>query len=183
MAKVAFITQWGDIPVHEPSPSGSHYENKYAEELDEYGKKHLAVVGKINIYEKIQRDMESCDIYNILNRVAHGDLSALNQREGTYIDCTNMPTTLMEYQNIVLKAKAEFYELPVEVRKQFDNSPEMYVSEMGTQAFLDKLAPYNEKMAKIKEAGNLAEYEKRVMEQAKFENDVAKAKGVTNEQE
>ena len=58
----------------------------------------------------------------------------------------------------------------------------MYVSQMGTEEFLNKLAPYNEKIAKIKEAGNLAEYEKRVMEQAKFENDVAAAKGVTNEQ-
>ena len=182
MTKVNFVTQWGDIPVHEPSPSGSIYANKYTEQLDEYGKKILVVTGKTNIYERIQRDLESCDIYNILNRVSHGDLSALSQREGTYIDCTNMPTTLMEYQNIVLKAKAEFYELPIEVRKEFDNSPEMYVSQMGTEEFLNKLAPYNEKIAKIKEAGNLAEYEKRVLDQAKFENDVAKAKGVTDEQ-
>lgn len=183
MGKLPFLTQWGEIPAHEPTPTGDIYENKYSEQLDEYGKKQLVVVGKINIEEKIQQDLESVNIYNILNRLSHGDLTALNQREGTYIDCTNMPTTLMDYQNIVLKAKAEFYELPIEIRKEFDNSPEAYVSQMGTQEFLDKLAPYNEKIAKIKEAGNLAEYEKKVMEQAKFEADVAKAKGVANEQE
>ena len=183
MSKIPFYTQWGELPPHNPTPKGSKYANKYSEQLDEYGKKKLIVVGKTNIYEMIQQDLEDCNIYNILNRVANGEFSALKQREGTYIDCTNMPTTLMEYQNIVLKAKEEFYELPIEVRKEFDNSPEMYVSQMGTEEFLNKLAPYNEKIAKIKEAGNLAEYEKRVLEQAKFEKDVAKAKGVTNEQE
>lgn len=50
---------------------------------------------------------------------------------------------------------------------------------MGTQEYLDKMAPYNKKIKEIKEAGSLKEYEKRVQEQAKFENDVAKAKGAT----
>lgn len=177
MSKLPFFTQWGELPPKKFTPEGSIYENKYAEEINENGKKALKVTGQTNIYEIIQQDLENVNIYNILNRLSRGDLTALNQREGTYIDCTNMPTTLMDYQNIVLKAKQEFYELPVEVRKEFDNSPEQYVSEMGTQSFLDKLAPYNEKIAKIKEAGNLEEYNKKVAAQAKFEKDVAAAKG------
>lgn len=183
MANIAFLTQWGKLPERIPTPSGSDYENKYIEQLDEYGKKTLVLNGQVNRFEQIQEHAEECDIYNIINRYNNGDLMAFQQRKGTYVDVTNMPTTLMEYQNIVLKAKQEFYDLPIEVRREFDNSPDMYVGQMGTQEFLDKLAPYNEKIAKIKEAGNLAEYEKRVMEQAKFEADVAKAKGVTNEQE
>ena len=181
MANIAFLTQWGKLPERIPTPSGSDYENKYIEQLDEYGKKTLVLNGQVNRFEQIQEHAEEC--YNIINRYNNGDLMAFQQRKGTYVDVTNMPTTLMEYQNIVLKAKAEFYELPIEVRREFDNSPEMYVGQMGTEEFLQKLAPYNEKIAKIKEAGNLAEYEKRVMEQAKFEADVARAKGVANEQE
>ena len=37
--------------------------------------------------------------------------------------------------------------------------------------------PYDAKVAAIKEAGSLKEYNKRVAEQAKFEKDVAAAKG------
>ena len=87
----------------------------------------------------------------------------------------------MEAHNIVIKAKQDFYTLPLEVRKEFDNSPEMYVSEMGTESFEKKMAPYNKKIAEIAAAGNLEEYNKKVAAQAKFEKDVSIAKGEGNE--
>ena len=87
----------------------------------------------------------------------------------------------MEAQNIVIKAKQEFYTLPLEVRKEFDNSPEMYVSEMGTETFNKKMAPYNKKIAEMNNASSLEEYNKKVAAQAKFEKDVSIAKGVANE--
>ena len=34
MAKLPFLTQWGEIPEHEATPAGDIYENKYAEELE-----------------------------------------------------------------------------------------------------------------------------------------------------
>lgn len=67
-----------------------------------------------------------------------GDLSALNQRETIYADVTEMPKTLMEAQNLVLKAKQEFEQMPLEVRKLFDNSPEKYVEEMGEKYSLKR---------------------------------------------
>ena len=42
------------------------------------------------------------------------------------------------------------------------------------------MAPYNKKLAEIKEAGTLKEYEKQVRAQAKFEKDVAAEKGAEN---
>ena len=87
----------------------------------------------------------------------------------------------MESQNIVLRAKQEFEKMPVEVKELFHNSAEEYVSEMGSKEFLEKMAPYNKKIAEIKEAGSKAEYDKKVAAQAKFENDVAAAKGGSNE--
>ena len=163
--------------------SGSDYEDEFIEEIGEDGKIQLVKIGEHNVYADHQVDLESTKIENILHAVAMGDLSALQKREAMYVDVTNMPKTLMEAQNIVIKAKQEFYNMPLEVRKEFDNSPEKYVSEMGTQEFLDKMAPYNEKMKNIQEAGNLEAYNKKVAEQAKFEKDVESAKGVaTNEQ-
>ena len=129
----------------------------------------------------IQSHLEETKIENILHAVAMGDLNALNQREIFYADTTTMPKTLMEVQNIVVKAKEEFETFPLEVRELFNNSCEQYVSEMGTEGFLEKLAPYNKKISEIKEAGNMKEYQKKVAEQAKFEKDVAAAKGGTEE--
>lgn len=168
------------VPEKKKTESGSRYLNTYQEEIDkDTGKKHLVKSGETNIYAMIQEDLEDSKIENILKRAALGDLKALNQRETLYVDATNMPKTLMEAQNIVLKAKQEFETLPLEVRKEFDNSAEKYISEMGTKEFTDKMGPYNKRIAEIEEAGNLEEYEKKVKAQAKFENDVAAAKGGT----
>lgn len=168
-----------NVPEKKKTISGTRYLNTYQEEIDkETGKKHLVKSGQTNIYAMIQEDLEQSKIENILQRVALGDLNALNQKETLYIDASNMPKNLMEAQNVVLKAKQEFEKLPLEVRKEFDMSAEKYISEMGTKEFMEKMSPYNERIAKIEEAGSLKEYEKRVKEQAKFEKDVAAAKGV-----
>lgn len=161
-----------------PVPEGSEWQPVYQEQINEKtGKKEIVKIGETNIYEKIQADLESTKIENILHQVAMGDLAALNQREGTYFDATTMPKNLMEAQNLVIRMKDEFNKMPTEVKELFHNSAEEYVFEMGTDNFNEKMAPYNKKIADIKEAGSLKEYNKRVAEQAKFEKDVAAAKG------
>lgn len=161
---------------------GDEYLNEYQESISKDGEKHLIISGKKNIYQMIQADLESTKIENILHASAMGDLQALQQREAFYVDATTYPKSLMEAQNIVLKAKAEFDTFPMEVKELFHNSSDAYIAEMGTKEFLDKLAPYNKKISDIREAGSLKEYQKKVAEQAKFEKDVETAKGGTNEQ-
>lgn len=164
-----------------PTEAGNHYINEYQEEIAKDGKKELVKIGEKDVYEMIQVDLESTKIENILHAVAMGDLQALQQKEALYVDTTTMPQNLMEAQNIVIKAKSEFEKLPLEVRKEFDYSAEKYVSEMGTKEFLEKLAPYNKKMAAIKEAGNMEEYNKKVAAEAKFQKDVKAAMGGNEE--
>lgn len=161
------------------SPTGNGMLNVYQEQIDKKGHKGLVKTGETNVYEMIQADLEQSRIENILHRLAMGDLEALNQKNATYFDATVMPKELRDTLNIVLKAKYEFEKMPVEVKELFHNSPDEYVSQMGTKEFLDKMTPYNKKIADIAEAGSMKEYEKRVQEQAKFEQDVAKAKGET----
>lgn len=168
-----------NTPKFDPTPSGDEYLNVYQEEILKDGTKGLVCTGKKNVYAMIQEDLESTKIENILKAVAMGDLSMLRSQEPIYIDATTMPKTLMEAQNIVIKAKGEFDKMPDEVRKQFDYNADLYVSMMGTPEFLDKMSGYNDKLKAIKEAGSLKEYEKKVAAQAKFENDVAAAKGGT----
>lgn len=168
-------------PKRIPTNPGDRYLNEYQESISKDGSKELIIIGKKDIHEMIQKDLESCKIENILHAVAMGDLNALQQRECFYADATTMPKTLMEAQNLVIRARQEFDKLPLEVKREFDNSAEKYVSMMGTPEFLDIMAPYNKKMKDIQEAGSLKEYQNKVAAQAKFEKDVAAAKGVTNE--
>lgn len=149
--------------------SGSRYENEYQEEIDKKsGRKELVVIGKKDVYALIQSDLESTKIENILHKLAVGDLSVLRQAELTYVDEDDFPHSLMEAQNIVIKAKNEFDKMPVEVKKLFNNSPEQYVSEMGTDEFIKKLSPYNDEIKKKAKDEKDAEFNAAVAEQVAF---------------
>lgn len=167
-----FFTIYNKPPAN-PTPAGNHFINTYQEVINKNGVKTLEKTGQTDVYELIQQDAESCKIENILKRVAMGDLEALNQREATYVDATTLPKNLMEAQNLQLRLKDEFYKMPLEVRKAFENSPEKYVSLMGTDEFKEIMAPYNEKIAKIAMEKNDKEYRKKVSEGAKLNYDIA----------
>lgn len=168
-----------------PTPNGTIYLNEYQEEINDNGQLNLVKIGQKNIYLMIQEDADSVDIRNILHSVAMGDLQALKQREATYYDATTLPNNLKDMQNIVLKARDEFYKMPVEVRREFRNDPDVYVSEMGTKEFIEKLAPYNDKILAISKEKSDKEYRKKVKEGAKLnidiENEMKIMKGDTAE--
>lgn len=159
-----------------PAEAGTEYLGDYQEHINKKtGKLELEKIGETNVYEIIQTHAEEIKIENILHAVAMGDMAALQQREATYCDATTMPKNLMEAQNLVIRLKDEFYKMPIEVRKEFGNDPEQYVSEMGTEEFNTKMAPYNEKIAKIAEEKNYKEYQKKVQEGAQLNYDIKKA--------
>lgn len=166
-----------DRPETVPTEPGNMFLDVFQEEIKKDGSHEIVPIGKKNIYEMIQADLESTKIENILHALAMGDLQALQQREAMYFDATTMPKNLMEVENLVCKAKQEFESFPLEVKELFNHSADQYVAEMGTKEFFDKMSPYNKKMADIEAAGSAKEYEKKVAAQAKFESDVAAARG------
>lgn len=162
--------------------AGSRYENTYQEQIDKKsGKKHLVKVGETCVYDIIQSDFESTKIENILHKLAMGDFSVLKQAELTYVDEKDFPKDLMEAQNIVVKAKAEFDKFPAEVKELFHNSPEEYVSEIGTDEFIDKMSPYNDSIAKRKKDEETANFNAAVAEQVAFNKAVDAAMGKESE--
>lgn len=153
------------------------YFTKYIEVINDEGEYYLEPYETVNQFEITQKYKDECSIENVLKASAVGDLSMLNQREGTYIDATGLPKTLAESQNLVIRMKREFEDMPSEVKKLFNNSPEKYVNMMGTKEFNDIMAPYNKKISDIRDAGSLVEYNKKVAAQAKFNKDVKAAEG------
>lgn len=157
--------------------SGSIYENTYQEEINKKsGKKELVRIGQTNVYEIIQQDAEASKMVNIIQKLAMKDYSVLKEAKLTYVDENDFPKSLMEAQNIVIKAKAEFDKMPAEVRQLFNNSPEQYVSEIGTDDFIKKLTPYNEEIKKRYQKEEDDKFNKAVADQIRFDNAVAAGK-------
>ena len=153
--------------------SGSRYENTYQEQINKKsGEKQLVKVGETCVYDIIQADLEQSKIENIIHKLAMGDYSVLKQAQLTYVDENDFPHSLMEAQDIVIRAKAEFDKFPSEVKKEFNNSPEQYVSEMGTDEFIKKMSPFNDEIAKKQKEEDQAAYNAKVAETAAFNNAV-----------
>lgn len=136
--KPVFYNRTAKRPTR-PSPIGSKEMDVYEVEIDSTGHKALVKTGKTNVYDRIQASLESTKIENIIRRATAGDLTALAQTNGQYLDCTDMPQSLAEMQNLVLKLQQEFDKLPLEVRKKYDMSAEKYIADYGTETWAKNL--------------------------------------------
>lgn len=109
------------------TPCGSQMADKYEMKLDKNGHKVLEKVGEINIYDKIQESLEGCKIENIINRIMAGDTSMLRNSPGVYMDCTELPKSLMELQNLNIKLENQFMALPVDERAKYNHNVGEYL--------------------------------------------------------
>lgn len=120
-------------------PVGSKFMDTYEYSIDEKGHKSLVKTGEKDIYTPIQESLESTLIENVLQRAALGDPLALEKVHGQYIDTSEMPANLAEAQNKIISLKNQFNSLPVDVRRQFDFSPEQFIHEFGTNDWAYKM--------------------------------------------
>lgn len=133
----------------EYAPLGSETAPVYEYRINEKtGKRIMVQVGETNVYEKIQASLESSKLENIIRQATNGDPTILNQREGQYIDISEIPTNMIDMQNMILRANGEFEKLPAETRKQFENSTEKYISMYGSEEWAKIMGLYQEPEAK-----------------------------------
>ena len=131
------------------SDSGSKFLDQYAFEFDEKGEVRATTLHKtdkpLNVYERIQADYPSTDINLLMERFALGDTSAINVREGAYIDVTKMPSNFAELFDRINETQRIFDELPADLKQEFNNSYEEFWSEYGTDEFFSKVDNYNDR--------------------------------------
>ena len=101
------------------------------EEIVKDGRRSLEITGKDNLFEVVQSSKEESLVYNIISRYQRGDLMALNQRVGQYMDVVGMPTNLAEAHQALIDAQRTFDSLPADVRKKFDNSFDLYLEQVA----------------------------------------------------
>ena len=141
-----------DIKNGNPSPAGSRVRIIYGERIDSNGRRYLYEKGTEDIYEKIQENKDTCDLNRIVQRYLLGDESVLNRYTPSFIDATGMPTSLAEAQNSIIRITEEFFTLPLDIRKKFDNSPEKFINSWGSPEFREifEIKPNNESVDNLK---------------------------------
>lgn len=101
---------------------------------------------KINMYDFIQESREDTEIYPTLEKYGCIDKMMLN-REDVYTDYTELQKLggLRGVKDFEIKAKNMFYNLPTEIRKEFDNDINKFTK--GADDFIKKLKEEDEKKA------------------------------------
>lgn len=105
----------------------------------ETGAKVLKIVGRENIYEKIQECLEPTKIENIIRRFEEGDPTALGHGSGIYADISDMPTNIIEAQKRIQDVQAKFASLPIDIKEKFGNDPTVFMAEILSGEGLQKL--------------------------------------------
>lgn len=126
-----------DSHIRIESNPGSRVVDVMAPVVDDDGRITLVVAGKHDLYSEIQSHRDSVDIHLILQRYKNGDLTALNQRAGSFMDISDMPANYHELINTITATRQYFDALDPEVRKKFDDDFGNFVESFGSQAFVD----------------------------------------------
>lgn len=108
--------------------------------------------GKDNYYEYIQSFAESVDINKTIQKFINGDVNALNQRKGEFIDCTQFPTNYAEVLNVINNATNLFNSLSLDERAQFNFNLNEFIASIGTDKYNEVLGVKpvkNEEISKL----------------------------------
>ena len=118
---------------------GSPVKVLYSGKYDANGRVVLEKKGQENLYDYIQSFRDSVDLNVILARFTNGDVEALNKAQGFYADVTDFPKNMADALNRINQAEEMFKSLPLEVRQRFDCSFEQFLSQSGTEDWLQKM--------------------------------------------
>lgn len=122
------------------SDSGNQFHVKYSPRVLENGELKLVESGKDDIQSMINSFRDTTDMSFILNRLAVGDTSVLNQRPALFGDFTQMPTTYAEALQLVIDGRRQFDALPLDVKNSFNNDFRQFLASAGTPEWSEKLS-------------------------------------------
>lgn len=117
-------------PVTVAVPVGGVTAPLYEEHItDDF--RGLVIVGQTNLFDYVQASKDDTLIYNLLDRYVKGDITALLSKKGQFLDCTGMPSTLAEAQQLMINAAERFNRLSSEQRAKFKDVHD-YVQKVAT---------------------------------------------------
>ena len=144
-----------NCPATIPSCSGTPYDKVYQFKFVN-GVKVLTDTGeRINTYEVIQADAESCAISNIIAKCT--DVSALRANASQMFDATKLPSCMEDYMNLQIKLNRQFDALPVDTRAKFNNNVNLFISSFGTDYWNESMNVKPEQTASTQPSSSSAQ--------------------------
>lgn len=122
----------------------------------------IKIKGKdINVYDMIQESREDTEIYPTLEKYGCIDKIKLN-RESVYTDWTELQKMqgLRGIKDQQIAAENMFYNLPKEIRKEFDNNINKFTKE--AEEFVNKLKSEDEKIKNLEKQAYIEQAKKEV---------------------
>ena len=121
------------------SNPGSPIHQLYAPKVESDGSITLVEAGVENTDDYIQSFAESTDIHVLMKRIQNGETDLLMKRPGSYGDFTKMPKTYAEMLQLQLDSVRLFNSLPVDVKEKFNNDPNQFMAQSGTEDWFKKI--------------------------------------------
>lgn len=140
-----------------PTEAGESVRRTYLWERNEKGEKVLKLDQIIDQQAEIDSYLEETKIENIVRRASIDPNIAARiapDLGGGIQDFTEMPNTLAELQNIMIRAEQIWDEVPKEIKLKFDNNVDKFIASFGTVEWAKNLGIYQEKQkeAEVTEA-------------------------------
>lgn len=143
-----FITPYGEHPS-EPSEAGRKMQDEYGYEINKKGQKVLVKTGETNLWQKIQDELESTKIENILAQAAVGDMTHFRP-DGIYADVADMPKTLVEAQQQIHALETMWEGIPNDIKEKYNHDVGEFVAKAGSDEWLTDMGIIGAEIEEVK---------------------------------
>ena len=136
-----------------PTEAGESVRRTYLWERNEKGEKVLKLDQEIDRQAEIDSYLEETKLENIIRRASIDPNIAARiapDLGGDIQDFTEMPHTLAELQNIMIRAEQIWDEVPRDIKLNFDNDVDKFITSFGTVEWAKNLGIYKEKQPDVK---------------------------------
>lgn len=147
------VSNFRETATAEPTEAGESVRRTYLWELNEKGERVLRLDQIIDQQAEIDSYLEETKIENIIRRASIDPNIATRiapELGGGIQDYTQMPKTLAELQNIMIRAEQIWDEVPGEIKLKFDNDVDKFIASFGTVEWAKNLGIYKEKQTEAK---------------------------------
>lgn len=121
------------------SNSGQRFKPEYIGEEDENGVIQLVEVGKTDLVELHQRDAFCNDVNVLYERFCNGDITALQQTQGNYMDVIGMPRDLRGMYDLIQDFKSSYDNLAPELKEKY--TFEQFIDKAGSEQWIKDFTP------------------------------------------
>lgn len=147
------VSNFRETATVKPTEAGESVRRTYLWERNDKGEKVLRLDQTIDQQAEIDSYLEETKIENIIRRASIDPNIAARiapDLGGGVQDFTEMPHTLAELQNIMMRAEQIWNEVPKEIKLKFNNDVDNFVASFGTVEWAKNLGIYEEKQPNSK---------------------------------